>query len=308
MRKIGIILMICVLCCTLSNIYVFAYSEDTFVNVSIPTFDITVNDVQYDSRYSEYPFLIYNDITYMPMTYDFASFMGINITFEKGVNYVYHKDEMILHIGYSKRTKNELGQYIRKTPNDTWNRAIIPDYHTYISMDRKEYDNMSLYPVLNFKGITYLPLTWCVMHTKLDWDYSFDHEKGLVIDSTKAIRPNGVNRRLFSRMATDSSEYICGEHYYLSYGVDIYTGGGFQWVTEDGYSEYNFTEELRGKINYFNRMYVNGALVTANPKPQIVDGILTIVCAKKDFGIENLMVTIDLNKGEVIQIDKIPLS
>ena len=77
------------------------------------------------------------------------------------------------------------------------------------------------------------------------------------------------------------------------------------WVTEDGSKEYNIAEELKGKINYFNRMYVNGALVTADRQPEINDGILTIVCAKRDFGIENLLLTIDLNNGSILQIENL---
>lgn len=305
MRKIRVLLVACIVCFTLSSVCVFANGEDTFVNVSIPTFDITVNDMKYNSRYSEYPFLIYNDITYMPMTYDFATFMGINITFEKGVNEVYHKGETILHIGNGTKTQNELGQYIKETQNKNVDTAVIPGYHTYISEDNTEYDNKSLYPVLNYKGVTYLPLTWDIMHTKLDWNYTFDSEKGLIIDSTKACRPIGLNRELFSRMGTDTSEYVFGEHCYLRYGVDLYTGGGFMWVKEDGSKEYNIAEELKGKINYFNRMYVNGVLVTADRQPEMNDGILTIVCAKRDFGIENLLLTIDLNNGSILQIENL---
>jgi len=304
MRRAIVILMVCILCFTFSNMCVLGTNEAASVNVSIPTFDVNVNDVQYNSSYSAYPFLIYNDITYMPMTYDFATFMGINITFNMGVNEVYHKEEMILHIGNGERTASELGQYLKKEKNKESYKAVIPDYHTYISFEEVEYDNSSLYPVLNFNGVTYLPLTWDVMHTLLDWDYSFDHDRGLVINSTEAVRPNGMNRKLFNRMATSTNEYVLGEHCYLSYDIDIYYAGNILWVSGDEKKEYDLTEQLKGKINYLNRMYVNGALVKANREPKIDDGILTIVCAKKDFGIENVLLTIDLHNGSILQIEK----
>ena len=305
MKKICLLLLIISMSLMAFNLSVSAYEANTEINVSIPTFDVTVNGVEYNSDYSEYPFLVYNDITYMPMTYDFATFMGINITFNMGVNEVYHKGEMILHIGNAERTAIELGQYLKNIKNKASDMAVIPDYHTYVSFEENEYDNQSLYPVINYKGITYLPLTWDVMHTLLDWEYSFDQDRGLVINSTKAVRPNGMNRKLFNRMGTSTNEYVLGENCYLSYDIDVYYSGNILWVSGDETKEYNLQEQLKGKINYFNRMYKNGSLVKAEIPPELNGNILTIMCAKKDFGFANVMLTIDLNEGKVI--DEKPL-
>ena len=302
MRK-SAILVLSVLFCLCFPFFVNAKGNE--VNVKIPSFPVIVNGVEYNSKYSEYPFLIYNDITYMPMTYDFATFMGINITFNKGVNDVYHKDEMILHIGNAERTASKLGQYLKKEENKDSYKAVIPDYHTYISFEEKEYDNSSLYPVINFEGITYLPLTWDVMHTLLDWEYSFDHDRGLVINSTEAVRPNGMNRKLFNRMGTSTNEYVMGENCYVSYDVNIYNAGKILWVTDGEKKEHSLTEQLKGKINYFNRMYKNGVLVVAEIPPQINGNILEIICARNDFGQANYIVTINLENGEIVQIEEL---
>lgn len=239
----------------------------------------------------------------MPMTYDFATFMGLDITFNMGVNEVYHKEEMILHIGNGERTALELGQYLKKEENKASYKAVIPDYHTYISFEENEYDNSSLYPVINFDGVTYLPLTWDVMHTLLDWEYSFDHDRGLVINSTEAVRPNGMNRKLFNRMGTSTNEYVLGEGCYLSYDINIYYAGNILWVKGEEKKEYNLSEQLNGKINYFNRMYKNGVLVTAETPPKISGNILEIICARKDFGEANLLVTVDLESGVVLSAE-----
>ena len=281
----------------------FVAAESKTITVEIPSFSVTVNEVEYNSKYSEYPFLIYNDITYMPMTYDFATFMGLDITFNMGVNEVYHKEEMILHIGNGERTALELGQYLKKEENKSSYKAVIPDYHTYISFEENEYDNSSLYPVINFDGVTYLPLTWDVMHTLLDWGYSFDHDRGLVINSSEAVRPNGMNRKLFNRMGTSTNEYVLGEGCYLSYDINIYYAGNILWVKGEEKKEYNLSEQLNGKINYFNRMYKNGVLVTAETPPKISGNILEIICARKDFGEANLLVTVDLESGVVLSAE-----
>lgn len=280
-----------------------ASAESRKITVSVPSFPVTVNGVEYNSDYSEYPFLVYNDITYMPMTYDFATYMGLNITFDMGVNVVYHKDEKILHIGNGERTASELGQYLKEEENKASYEAVIPDYHTYISFEEKEYDNSSLYPVINFNGVTYIPLTWDVMHTLLDWDYSFDNDRGLIINSEEAVRPNAINTKLFNRMGTSTNEYFLGENCYLCYDINIYYAGNILWVTGDEQKEYDLTEQLKGKINYLNRMYKNGALVKAEIPPKINGNILEIICARKDFGEANLRVTVDLESGVVLSAE-----
>lgn len=281
----------------------FAAAESNTVTVEIPGFSVTVNGIEYNSNYSEFPFLLYNDITYLPMTYDFATFMGLNITFKRGVNNVYHKDEMILHIGNGERTAPELGQYLKKEKNKTSYQAVIPDYHTYISFERKEYDNDSLYPMINFNGVTYLPMTWNVIHTLLDWEYSFDSDSGLVINSTGAVRPYGVNRKLFNRMATSTNEYVFGENWYLSYDINIYRSGKILWVTGEEEKEYDLTEQLRGKVDYLNRMYKDGVEVRAETPPKINGNLFEIMCARKDFGEATVLVTVDLTNGVVLSTE-----
>lgn len=276
----------------------FVAAESKTVTVEIPNFPVTVNEVEYNSKYSEYPFLIYNDITYMPMTYDFATYMGLNIIFDTSA--VYHKGETILHIANGKRTASELGQYLKEEENKVSYVAVIPDYPTYISFEGKEYDNSSLYPIINLNGVTYIPLTWNVMHTLLDWDYSFDNDRGLIINSEEAVRPNDINRKLFNRMGTSTNEYFLGEKCYLCYDVNIYYAGNILWVTSDKKKEFNLSKQLNGKINYLNRMYKNGVLAAAETPPKINGNILEIMCARKDFGEANLLVTVDLENGVVL--------
>ncbi len=49
----------------------------TSVSVTIPTFKVRLNDVTIDNGYSQYPLIVYKDITYFPMTYYDSRFMGL---------------------------------------------------------------------------------------------------------------------------------------------------------------------------------------------------------------------------------------
>ncbi len=331
MKKICAFLIACLICALLPGSPSFAHEGNESVCASIPYFPVTVNGVQYNNRYSKYPFLVYNDITYLPLTYDMAAFTGLMITFDKGGIWswwyrqtTYHFGEMILYVGYNEITSENLEQHIQEIANPDTREAVIPDYYTYISHDYlsyeeasllhpewratdyiREYDNESPYPILNVEGVTYIPLTWDVAHRLLDWEYSFSEESGLVIDTTRAVRPIHKCTRLFG--GSQDADFILGEHYYLSYDHELYTSAGtFRLVTEDGVFEYVAGKDLRGKMDYFNAMYENDVRKTAKIPPTINDdGILTMMCAVNMTPRHNVMITVDVKNGAVLQVEQI---
>lgn len=56
---------------------VLAANTDTTVTVTLPTFAVTLNDTKIDSAHSEYPLIVYRDITYFPMTYHASRFLHL---------------------------------------------------------------------------------------------------------------------------------------------------------------------------------------------------------------------------------------
>ena len=47
------------------------------VQVTLPSFDVTLNGQTHSNTYSKYPFLVYKDITYFPMTYYDSRLLGL---------------------------------------------------------------------------------------------------------------------------------------------------------------------------------------------------------------------------------------
>ena len=47
------------------------------VTVTLPTFPVTMNGYEIPSLYNEYPLIVYNNITYFPMTWHYAAFLGL---------------------------------------------------------------------------------------------------------------------------------------------------------------------------------------------------------------------------------------
>ena len=69
-----------------------AYAQN--VSVQVPTFPVELNDVAYDNQRATYPLLVYQDVTYFPMTYRMTRSMGLITAWDntKGL-YIAQHDE-----------------------------------------------------------------------------------------------------------------------------------------------------------------------------------------------------------------------
>lgn len=133
------------------------------VKVTIPSFDVTLNGETLDSKNSEYPLIVYNDITYVPMTYHYAQFLGL-----KTLWYAEIPNGSTLYVGNGGVYANELEHYPAESSNSAGSyEATIVDYNVAVNHARRAaYINNKTeeYPVLNFRDITYFPLTWRFAH------------------------------------------------------------------------------------------------------------------------------------------------
>lgn len=60
----------------LTGIPVFA---EKYIDIELAQGGITINDTMIDNDRLEYPFTIYNDITYFPMTWSLSQALGLDI-------------------------------------------------------------------------------------------------------------------------------------------------------------------------------------------------------------------------------------
>lgn len=151
-----------------------AYGNEAYVTVKLPAFDVILNGLSIENKTSQYPLIVYKDITYFPMTYYDSRFLGLEsiwnsstgLTIAKtGISWKYHKYQAVV-------------------PNNNICLAKTAPFN--IKVNGKNIDNSKEeYPLLIFRNITYFPLTWRFAVEEFGWEYSFDREKGLVITSTK---------------------------------------------------------------------------------------------------------------------------
>ena len=137
--------------------------------VSVPDYPFLINGTQIDFKNSEYPVISYNDITYFPMTWHYCRMLGVTTdwSMEKGLS-ITKETAVAEPIEYAKANNTD--------ENNLY--AVIPEYDIFVN--GKKIDNQSEeYPVLNFRNVTYFPLTWDFVINELGWNYNFDPQSGL---------------------------------------------------------------------------------------------------------------------------------
>ncbi len=140
--------------------------------VSLPTFKITVNSQEIDQVKSKYPLIMYNNITYFPMTWNYSKALGLDVNWsrEKGLRVASGNKGVALSEDNSGN--NDM--------NAQYEARLVP---FTISVNEEIIDNdQEEYPLLLFRDVTYFPLTWRFAVEAFGWDYKWDAMEGLSID------------------------------------------------------------------------------------------------------------------------------
>lgn len=223
------------------------------VTVSIPDFDVFLNGEKMDNRNSEYPLIIYRDITYVPMTWNLTRFMGLKTRFDRRPN-----GEQVFFIGNTVDREPELiPDYDAGSGKSGRYTAVIPEYKIAANDIRTDHfinNEKEQYPILNFRDITYFPLTWKYAHDCFGWDYHFDQANGLAIDSRNAFRPEWQESVIWSDSPTstalNSVFYVSNDDAYVGWkNADIANewGGELIWGRRNqGETTVDLTDSLVG--------------------------------------------------------------
>ena len=139
----------------------------------LPAFEVTINGQKIDNSYRQYPFLQYRNIVYFPMTYYDARFLGVETLWD---DYNY---KMTVNKAYGSGVYNS---YDWENKNDEA-YTIERCYHS-LSINGKDVVAVNdPYPPIKFRDVIYFPLTWRYAHDEFGWEYHFDNETGLSINS-----------------------------------------------------------------------------------------------------------------------------
>ncbi len=138
------------------------------VKVKIAPFYTQIEDVSVDNRYVQYPLITYKDITYFPMTYNLCSMLGLSTGFDSkdGLYITKHHSS----VGGSNLFGGDAVNYYNTEYN-----AVIPTYPVYLNGIRID-NSKEEYPLINFRDITYFPMTWRFAYEELNFNIKWSQE------------------------------------------------------------------------------------------------------------------------------------
>ena len=208
-----------------------ALAKGNEVGVKIAPFYTEIENVSVDNRYVEYPLITYKDITYFPMTYNLCAFLGLRSGFdaEKGLYIIsipssYDPDAPL----FGGDAVNSLSASYK---------AVIPTYPVYLNGQLID-NSQEEYPLLNFRNITYFPMTWrfayeelCFDITWSDENYAFYLKKGSSLDNTFVYAEDEthlyfmdqINIYEATKNEVGDDHYALVDTYYRNFSFDLET-------------------------------------------------------------------------------------
>lgn len=178
-----------------------AKTED--VTVTLPEFAVRLNGREVDNQYSQYPLLVYHNVTYFPMTYYGSRYLGVETSWsrENGVGV------------YQNGVRWNWHDYPRYLPNRKTMEASIQRGH--VRVNNQLIDNsQETYPLLSFRDVTYFPLTWRFAVDEFGWTYQYSPRDGLSIDSPGAITAREITLPIKEYDDGAGAFVKAGDYYY----------------------------------------------------------------------------------------------
>lgn len=158
----------CLLCMAVFSVKGYAAE---LIEVKIAEFPIYINYEEFNTEtasnvlYDNYQMFLYNDITYFPLSYRNCSITGLK---------VYLEDNILLVEKEASANAVELENEIRDT---VFKKSFVVKKAPFrVFLNGTEYKNDN-YPILFYKDIIYIPLTWQVVYDTFGWEISFDENE-----------------------------------------------------------------------------------------------------------------------------------
>ena len=185
--------------CCIALAFSLLPQAEAAMRADVVTGKVTLNGQVIDNKNAKYPLLSYSNITYFPMTYHLSRFMGVETDWNGTA-----KSLNIYAGGAQSAYVAEPG----KAPKGSVS-VTLPSYRISVNgalIDNKE----ATYPIFNYNGVTYFPLTFRYAYESFGWGYQWDAENGLRIDTTSAparvpTEPNTGNAALDKALTTIDS-------------------------------------------------------------------------------------------------------
>lgn len=147
-------------------------AAESSVQVTLPSYKVSLNGHEVENSYREYPLLVYRGITYFPMTWNDTRMLGLETSWSQSAGLSIKQSQVTSSYASYKTGSRNASSYSAKISAST------------ITVNGKIIQNSKeQYPLLTFRNITYFPLTWRFAFEEFGWDYKWNAASGLSITS-----------------------------------------------------------------------------------------------------------------------------
>ncbi len=166
-------------------------SDKVSPEITIPDFPIILNGIEYDNKNAQYPFVMFNDIVYMPLEENIRKFMGIGM-YRFDYNPLAMRGYNQLCIGNNFRDSESLEAPTKENDRDFLSTLnMMYGMNFYINTESVGGEALKMnYPPLRFGNMYYVPMTYQIAVENLGWQLDFNSESGFVLDSRDTFRPS----------------------------------------------------------------------------------------------------------------------
>lgn len=167
--------------CSLMLLMAFAgwsYAEEQYLDVSVYKQGLVLNGINLSSASLQYPLLLHKDVVYMPVSTE----MGVQAGFTS------KWDEAAKTLTVIKTDAKTAALPAGAFAHPETVKVQVVSTPVLVGTDNLQTGE---YPLLNYMGITYVPLTWSVVSTDLGWKSTHHPMLGLVIQ-TNGLDPTTV--------------------------------------------------------------------------------------------------------------------
>lgn len=162
----------------LSTSIVFAGTEKQ--EVTVYSKGLHVNGEKIINAHSVYPYFVYKDIIYFPLTNENSKILGFEMT--------WNEDENKISMTTQESTqKNYKEQWIKQD----WKKIKVEQSDIKLFMNDKEYKSED-YPIMEFDYIAYVPFTSQLLSDYLKWDLYYNQYSGIYISTDENVSAHSM--------------------------------------------------------------------------------------------------------------------
>ncbi len=192
-------------------------AENADFDVTIVKFPVDVNYINFYEqlqKYFKYPMFLYDDITYFPLTYSNMIVTGLDMQIDGTEIFLSCEKNVV-----PKRYATVDDEYLDSPFDGDYLVAGASPFE--LNVNGEKYDDKE-YPILFYKDMVYIPLTWDLIKNKLAWDFEFNGKNMEIYTSGFYYTANGDS---YIELEEDGSRCfvsVPNKSYYSENGVTVY--------------------------------------------------------------------------------------